>query len=280
MGRLYLIATPIGNLEDITLRALRLLQEVDLIAAEDTRHTGRLLAHYEISTPQISYHDHNKLTQLETILHALEKGDVALVSDAGTPGLSDPGYKLVEAAITHGHPVVPIPGPSAVTTALVVSGLPTDAFVYLGFLPRRKTERRRLLSSLAHESRTLVAFETAPRLGATLKDIQAELGNRQITVARELTKLHEEVWRGPVSEALERFGGGVKGEVTLVIAGASEPAPWDQARVIEAVRRFMEQGLSHREAVREVTELCGWSRRDIYGMTIDLDKRKDERRND
>jgi 16S rRNA (cytidine1402-2'-O)-methyltransferase len=139
MGTLYLIATPIGNLEDITLRALRLLCEVDLIAAEDTRHTGRLLAHYEVETPQISYHEHNKLGRLEAVLQALETGDVALVSDAGTPGLSDPGYELVQAAIQHEFPVVPIPGPSALTAALVASGLPTDAFVYLGFLPRRPT---------------------------------------------------------------------------------------------------------------------------------------------
>jgi 16S rRNA (cytidine1402-2'-O)-methyltransferase len=197
MGTLYLVATPIGNLEDITLRALRLLREADLIAAEDTRHTGRLLAHYGIHTPQISYHEHNKLTRLDTVLQALETGNVALVSDAGTPGLSDPGYELVRTAIAHGFTVVPIPGPSALTAALVASGLPSDAFVYLGFLPRRQNDRRRLLHELCDERRTLVAFETAPRLAATLQDIEEILGERGIVVARELTKLYEEIWRGP-----------------------------------------------------------------------------------
>jgi 16S rRNA (cytidine1402-2'-O)-methyltransferase len=270
MGCLYLVATPIGNLEDITLRALRLLGQVDLIAAEDTRHTGRLLAHFEIDTPQISYHEHNKLTRLDTVLEALETGDVALVSDAGTPGLSDPGYKLVQAAIDQGVLVVPVPGPSALTAALVASGLPTDAFVYVGFLPRRATERRRLVAQLADERRTLVAFESPHRLAAALEDIKAALGDRQIVVARELTKLHEEIWRGPVSQAREHFAGVVRGEVTLVIAGASDAPPqWDQERVRERVARLMEQGRSHREAVRQVAQASGWPRRAVYQLTLD-----------
>ena len=277
MGSLYLIATPIGNLEDITLRALRLLREVGLIAAEDTRRTGRLLAHYEIDTPQISYHEHNKLTRLDTILKALETGDVALVSDAGTPGLSDPGYKLVEAAIAHGFPVVPVPGPSAVTAALVASGLPTAAFVYLGFLPRRTADRRRLLTELADEQRTLIAFESPRRLTATLKDIELLLGDRHIAVAREITKLHEEIWRGPVSEGREHFSGEVRGEVTLVIAGASTPPPWGEERVRKAVAQLMDQGISHREAVKQVSQTSGWSRRDIYQLTITIDGLESER---
>jgi 16S rRNA (cytidine1402-2'-O)-methyltransferase len=268
MGNLYLIATPIGNLEDITLRALRLLREVDLVAAEDTRHTGRLLAHYKIDTPQISYHDHNKLTRLDTVLEALESGDVALVSDAGTPGLSDPGYKLVQAAVALGIPVVPVPGPSALTAALVASGLPTDAFVYLGFLPRRRTERLRLLADLADQQRTLVAFESSHRLAAALDDVETVLGDRQIVVARELTKLYEEIWRGTVSEARDHFAGEVRGEITLVITGAEEPPPWDEERVRERVARLMRQGFSHREAVKEVSQVSGRSRRDVYQLTI------------
>jgi 16S rRNA (cytidine1402-2'-O)-methyltransferase len=270
MGCLYLVATPIGNLEDITLRALRLLGQVDLIAAEDTRHTGRLLAHFEIDTPQISYHEHSRLTRLDTVLKALETGDVALVSDAGTPGLSDPGYVLVQAAIDRGVLVVPVPGPSALTAALVASGLPTDAFVYVGFLPRRATGRRRLLAELDGERRTLVAFESPHRLAAALEDIMSVLGDRQIVVARELTKLHEEIWRGPVSQARERFAGVVRGEVTLVIAGASDaPSQWDQERVREGVARLMEQGRSHREAARQVAQASGWPRRAVYQLTLE-----------
>jgi 16S rRNA (cytidine1402-2'-O)-methyltransferase len=268
MGTLYLIATPIGNLEDITLRAVRLLQQVDLVAAEDTRHTGRLLSHIGADTPQISYNDHNKLTRLDVVLNALESGDVALVSDAGTPGLSDPGYKLVQAAIAHGFRVVPVPGPSALTAALVASGLPTDSFVYLGFLPRQSTARRRLLSELSDQRRTLVAFESTHRLAATLEDIQLVLGDRDIAVARELTKLHEEIWRGPVSGARDHFAGDVRGEITLVIAGADEPAPWDEDRVRNWVGRLMDQGQTHREAVKETARVSGWSRRNIYQLTI------------
>jgi 16S rRNA (cytidine1402-2'-O)-methyltransferase len=275
MGTLYLVATPIGNLEDITLRAIRLLQQVELIAAEDTRHTGRLLSHIGAATPQVSYHEHNKLARLDVVLSALESGDVALVSDAGTPGLSDPGFKLVQAAIAHGYPVVPIPGPSAVTAALVASGLPTDSFVYLGFLPRQSTARRRLLSELADQRRTLVVFESARRLNATLDDIELALGDRDVAVARELTKLHEEIWRGPVSGALEHFSGDVRGEITLVIAGAGEPAPWDSDRVRNSVACLMDQGQSHREAVKETARVSGWSRRDVYQLTITREDMED-----
>jgi 16S rRNA (cytidine1402-2'-O)-methyltransferase len=272
MGTLYLIATPIGNLEDITLRALRLLREVDLVAAEDTRHTGRLLARYEIDTPQISYHEHNKLTRLDAVLKALQTGDVALVSDAGTPGLSDPGYELVRAAIERGVLVVPIPGPSALTAALVTSGLPTDAFTYLGFLPRRATDRRRLLAEVVDERRTLVAFESPHRLAEALGDIAAVLGDRRIAVARELTKLYEEIWRGSVSEARDHFAGEVRGEITLVIAGVSDaPLTWDEVRVRDQVARLIEQGLSHRQAAKQVAQASGWSRRAVYQLTISAD---------
>jgi 16S rRNA (cytidine1402-2'-O)-methyltransferase len=218
MPVLYVIATPIGNLEDISLRALRLLQEVKLIAAEDTRTTRHLLNAHNIKTPLTSYHEHSKRAKLDYLLNYLEKEDLALVSEAGTPGLSDPGYELIVAAIEHGISVVPIPGASAVITALVVSGLPTDQFIYLGFLPRRKGQRQRLLSSIVDEPRTIVAFETPHRLGEALSDIGEILGNRRLSVCRELTKVHEEVFRGRVSQAREHFAE-PRGEFSLVIEG-------------------------------------------------------------
>lgn len=218
MPVLYVIATPIGNLEDISLRALRLLREVKLIAAEDTRTTRHLLNAYNIKTPLTSYHEHSKGAKLDYLLDYLEKEDLALVSEAGMPGLSDPGYELIVAAIGRGISVVPIPGASAVITALVVSGLPTDQFLYVGFLPRRKGQRQRLLSSIVDEPRTIVAFETPHRLKETLSDIGEILGDRRISVCRELTKVHEEIFRGRVSQAREHFVE-PRGEFSLVIEG-------------------------------------------------------------
>ena len=218
MPILYVIATPIGNLEDISLRALRLLREVKLIAAEDTRKTRHLLNAYNIKTPLISYHEHSKRAKLDYLLDYLEKEDLALVSEAGMPGLSDPGYELIVAAIERGISVIPIPGASAVITALVVSGLPTNQFLYLGFLPRRKGQRQRLLSSIVDEPRTIVAFETPHRLKESLSDIEVTLGNRRLSVCRELTKVHEEIFRGRVSQAREHFTE-PRGEFSLVIEG-------------------------------------------------------------
>jgi 16S rRNA (cytidine1402-2'-O)-methyltransferase len=218
MPVLYVIATPIGNLEDISLRAIRLLQEVKLIAAEDTRTTRHLLNAHNIKTPLTSYHEHSKRAKLDYLLNYLEKEDLALVSEAGMPGLSDPGYELIVAAIERGISVVPIPGASAVITALVVSGLPTDQFLYLGFLPRRKGQRQRLLSSIVDEPRTIVAFETPHRLREALSDIEEILGNRRLSVCRELTKVHEEIFRGRVGQAREHFAE-PRGEFTLVIEG-------------------------------------------------------------
>ena len=221
MGTLYLVGTPIGNLEDITLRALRILKEVALIAAEDTRRARLLAQRYEIEGPITSYFEGNKLAKLEAVLRALDAGDVALISEAGMPGLSDPGYELVRAAIERGYPVVPVPGPSAPVTALVVSGLPSDSFLYLGFLPRRQPERRRLLAGVAQERRTLVAFEVRHRLRRSLADVEAVLGDRPLAVCRELTKLYEEVWRGTVREARDHVDEvEPRGEFTLVIGGA------------------------------------------------------------
>jgi 16S rRNA (cytidine1402-2'-O)-methyltransferase len=218
MSVLYVIATPIGNLEDISLRALRLLREVKLVAAEDTRTTRHLLNAHDIKTPLTSYHEHSKRAKLDYLLDYLERQDLALVSEAGSPGLSDPGYDLIVAAIERGVSVVPVPGASAVISALAVSGLPTDQFIYIGFLPRRKGQRQRTLRSVTEEPRTIVAFETPHRLGEALADIEAILGNRRISVCRELTKVHEEIFRGRVSQSREYFVE-PRGEFTLVIEG-------------------------------------------------------------
>jgi 16S rRNA (cytidine1402-2'-O)-methyltransferase len=270
VGTLYVVGTPIGNLEDISLRALRILGEVDLIAAEDTRRTRKLLTRYEIQTPLISYHEHNKLTKLDELLNTLQQKDVALVSEAGMPGLSDPGCELIEASIARGILVVPVPGPSALITALVVSGLPTDSFLYLGFLPRRQKERRQLLASVAGERRTLVAFEAPHRLLASLADLRDVLGNRRMALARELTKLHEEVWRGSISQALAHFEENPpRGEFTLVIEGAKEErVAWDEGQVREALAELLAEGVERKEAVKAVSELADWPKREVYKLAL------------
>jgi 16S rRNA (cytidine1402-2'-O)-methyltransferase len=218
MPILYVVATPIGNLEDVSLRALRILRDVKLIAAEDTRKTRHLLNAYDIKTPLTSYHEHSKRAKLDYLLDYLETEDLALVSEAGTPGLSDPGYELIVAAIERGISILPVPGASAVITALVVSGLPTDQFLYVGFLPRRKGQRQRLLSSIVDEPRTIVALETPHRFKEALSDIEEILGDRRLSVCRELTKVHEEIFRGRVSEAREHFVE-PRGEFSLVVEG-------------------------------------------------------------
>ncbi|GAH23214.1 unnamed protein product, partial [marine sediment metagenome] len=223
----------IGNLEDISLRALRTLREVKLIAAEDTRKTKRLLITYDIKTPVTSYHEHNKWTKLGYILNRLEGEDVALVSNAGMPGISDPGYELIVAANQRGISVVPIPGPSVVITALVISGLPTDRFSYIGFLPRKVGARRRLLESIADEQGTIVALESPHRLLAALNDILLVLGDRRVAVCRELTKIHEEVFRSTISQAIEHFTE-PRGEFTLVIEGKKER---DKPQLTEDIER-------------------------------------------
>ncbi len=280
MGVLYLVGTPIGNLEDITLRGLRILREVRLIAAEDTRHTRRLLAHYEIATPSISYHEHNKLTRLDTILAALAEGDVALVSDAGMPALSDPGFELVRAALAAGVEVSPIPGPNAPIAALVASGLPTDRFLYLGFLPRRSTERQAVLDSLTHLNATLVCFEAPHRLLASLADAQAVLGDRQVVVARELTKLHEEFVRLPISEARQHFEHQrPRGECTLLFAGADslppaadEPDPHErEQRLYRRLRELRAAGERGSAAARTMAKELGMPRSDVYQVWLALD---------
>ena len=268
MPNLYVVATPIGNLEDITLRALRLLREVELIAAEDTRRTKRLLTTYGIKTPVTSYHEHNKWTKLDFILGYLEKGDVALVSNAGMPGISDPGYELITAAHQRGIPVVPVPGPSVVITALAISGLPTDRFVYLGFLPHKGADRRRRLESAVDETGTIVIFEAPHRMRAALNDILAILGDREVAVCRELTKIHEEVFRGSVSQAIARFTE-PRGEFTLVIAGKQERGKPELTEDIKGQLRDMRlSGVTAKEAVSRVAEATGLSKKEIYRAWI------------
>ncbi|MGD2252724.1 MAG: 16S rRNA (cytidine(1402)-2'-O)-methyltransferase [Anaerolineales bacterium] len=270
MGILYLVATPIGNLEDITLRALRVLAEVDLIAVEDTRHTRKLLRRYQIETPSISYHEHNKLVRKPKLLQALDQGEVALVSDAGTPGLSDPGYELVRAALEAGHQVSPIPGPSAPVAALVASGLPMDAFTFLGYLPRRASERRRFLRAQAANRATMVAFEVPHRIRQALSDLEAILGSRRhMAVCRELTKMHEQILRGTVQEMREYFDQErPRGEFTLVIAGAPAERAWDEGAVRKALAEHLRQGRSPSEAAREVAAEAGWPRKEVYRLTL------------
>jgi 16S rRNA (cytidine1402-2'-O)-methyltransferase len=269
MGRLFLVATPIGNLEDISARARRTLQEVALIAAEDTRQSGKLLAHLEIRTPMISYHEHNKIVRLNRILAALAAGDVALVSDAGTPGLNDPGYELVRAAIAAGHAVVPVPGPCAPIAALVASGLPTDSFVFLGYLPRRSQQRREALAAWKTERRTLVALETPHRLVQAMEDILGILGDRPLVVARELTKLHEEFVRGTVKRVLDHFRGTPPiGEITLVIGGATDAELWQEADVRKALEKRITGGCPPRQASAEVAEASGWTKREVYRLVL------------
>jgi 16S rRNA (cytidine1402-2'-O)-methyltransferase len=270
MAALYLVATPIGNLEDISLRALRTLREVRLIAAEDTRRTRQLLAAYDVKTPLTSYHEHNKRAKLGYILECLEAGDVALVADAGMPGISDPGYELVVAAIERGVPVVPVPGASVVITALVVSGLPSDRFVYLGFLPRRAGSRRRRLESVVGEEGTIIALEAPHRLGAALDDILNVLGDRRVAVCRELTKVHEEVFRGVVSEARVHFTQ-PRGEFALVIAGRGEAeAPQLTGEVEQRLGELRRSGTGARESVARVAEETGLSRRELYRAWLRL----------
>lgn len=269
MGVLYVVATPIGNLEDITLRALRVLREVELIAAEDTRTTAKLLARYEIKTPMVSFFEHNELARQDEIVRALETQDVAMVSEAGMPTISDPGYRLVHAAAAHGVSVVVVPGPSAVVAALAVSGLPTDRFCFLGFLPRRRVARQQLLVSLRDELHTTVCFEAPHRLLAALQDIQTIWGDRQVVVACELTKLYEEVWRGTVSAALAHFEQrSPRGEFTLVIAGArkQEEPIWSEAAVRRALADLLATGMSRRDAAAEVAQMSHWSRRVVYRL--------------
>lgn len=271
-GTLYIVPTPLGNLEDITLRALRVLREVSLIATEDTRTTGKLLKHFEISSPLISYFEHSQPGRLAQILAALETGDVALVSEAGTPLLSDPGYRLVQAAVARGFTVTPLPGASAITVALSASGLPTDRFLFAGFLPRKAGERRQILTDLAEVQATLIFFEAPHRAQASLAAMAEVLGGeRAVAVCRELTKLHEEIWRGTLAQAAQEWQQREpRGEFTLVIGGAPPPAAWDEAQVEASLREATAAGLSAKDAVKQVTAISGWPKSDVFDLMQQL----------
>lgn len=277
MPTLYVVATPIGNLEDVTHRALRVLREVSLIAAEDTRTTRKLLARHGIralptgrQARLISYNEHNKAARTPRLLAALRDGDVALVSEGGTPVISDPGHDLVTAALEAGFTVTPIPGPSAVTAALAVSGLSTRQFTYLGFLPRRAGERRRLFASLRDDTRTIVAFESPHRLLRSLSDMHAEWGERRIAVCRELTKAFEEVFRGSVSEALEHFADRPRGEFTLVVEGSTGPAAPDFEEVRRDLRQRRADGEPAKRAVAAVARRYGLPHRQVYRLWLEV----------
>ena len=267
MGTLYLVATPIGNLEDMSPRAVRTLRESKLIAAEDTRHTGKLLKHFDIQTPLTSYFEHNKLRKVEAVLNALVSGDVSLVSDAGMPALNDPGYELVRAALEAGHQVIPIPGPSAPIAALVVSGLPTDAFLYLGYLPQKQNDRRKYLKAIAESPYTLIFLESPYRIVESLEDLLAVIGDRQVGVAREMTKMFEEYWRGRLSAALEYFRSQpARGEFVLVVEGIRHKPKdvWEEGRLMSAIEDGLKAGEVPSQLAARLANESGWKRREVY----------------
>ena len=277
MGILYLVATPIGNLEDMSPRAVRTLGAVRLIAAEDTRVTRKLLSHLSLHTPLTSYFEHNKLVKLNQVLGELQKGDVALVSDAGTPAINDPGYELVKAALQAGHSVCPIPGPSAPLAALAASGLPTDAFLYLGYLPRKTTERRNFLEGVKDHPYTLILLESPHRLLAALGDLEITLGDRSIAVARELTKLHEQIWRGTIHRAREYFTSSEpRGEFTLVVAGKPRQQEhfWTEKQVMVAVKLGLKLGEAPSSLAKRLAEESSWNRKELYSIIMDQKQNK------
>ena len=265
-GTLYIVATPIGNLEDITHRALRVLKEVDWIASEDTRQTRKLLDHFGITTPQLSYHEHNERERATQLIEKLAAGiNIALVSDAGTPLISDPGYRLVREAIEAGITVVPLPGPSAAVAALSASGLATDQFRFCGFLPAKGTQRRKLLEEQKHETCTLIYYETPHRILEALADIDATLGARQVVVAREVTKMHEEFLRGTAAEVMAVLGArpSVKGEITLMIARATVPEV-SAVPIPQAVRALESAGMARMDAIKQIARERGLPKREVY----------------
>lgn len=270
-GVLYIVATPIGNLEDVTLRALRILKEADLIAAEDTRHTKKLLAHYGIDRPLTSYHEHNEKTKAHDLVIRLEQGqNVALVSDAGTPTLSDPGYRLVREAIKAGVNVVPVPGPSAMAAVLSASGLATDRFAFEGFLPAKKRLRREKLGRLREERRTLVFFEAPHRLKESLRDLLELLGDRQVVLGREVTKVHEEFVRGSLSEVSARMDRGEpRGEITLVVEGSEGEAAPPEDLLRTEIQRLRRKGLRVKEIAELLGEKFSSSKREIYRLALE-----------
>jgi 16S rRNA (cytidine1402-2'-O)-methyltransferase len=271
-GILYLVSTPIGNLEDITLRAVRVLREADLVACEDTRQTRKLLEHFGVAKPAVSYHEHNEVARAAELTERLKEGvNIALVSDAGTPLVSDPGYRVVKAAIAAGIPVIPIPGPSAALSALTASGLPTDSFRFCGFFPVRNSQRQKLLEELRTESCTLVFYEAPHRILETLGDIEKVLGGRTVVVARELTKLHEEFLRGTANSIRQELSArpSVKGEITLLIGKAEESQASSMLDPKQEVRALEEKGLARMDAVKQVARARGIPKRELYRRVIE-----------
>lgn len=273
---LYVVATPIGNLEDITLRALRVLREVDVIAAEDTRRTRKLLARYEIHTPLTSYHEGNERAKAETLVQRLEAGEsVALVSDAGTPTISDPGYRLVRAAAGKGLPVTPAPGASAAVAALSVCGLATDRFVFQGFLPSRRGRRREKLQELRDDDRTAVYYEAPRRIRDTLSDMREILGDRAALVGRELTKVHEELLRGTLSELAERLDhDALRGEFVIVVAGRGETPEVDEELLRAEAARLLRTGRKANDVAKLMAQTFPLAKRDAYELVLEIAKRR------
>jgi 16S rRNA (cytidine1402-2'-O)-methyltransferase len=273
-GTLYVVATPIGNLRDITLRALDVLGTVDLVAAEDTRKTARLLSHFEMKAPLVSYHEHNEAERTPELVRRLQQGaSIALVSNAGTPGVSDPGYRLVTAAANAGLRVVPVPGVTAAAAALSASGLATDAFVFAGFLPRKTGPRRRQIQALADGARTVILYESPQRIAALIEELIESFGDRRAVLAREMTKLHEELIRGRLSEVLAALRGRsqIKGECTLLVAGRTdgEPASWDAVRA--DLRRALQSGGRGVSALaKEVAQIHGLPRQAAYAEALKI----------
>jgi len=272
-GILYIVATPIGNIEDITLRALRVLKEVDVIAVEDTRHTQILLNHYSIRTPLTSYHEHNEKTKAVELVKRLAAGQsVALVSDAGTPAISDPGFRLASAAVHGAIRIVPVPGASALTAVLSASGLPTDRFIFEGFLPAGKKARRARLQALRDETRTLVFYEAPHRLKETLADMLVVFGNREGVLARELTKVHEEFLRGVLEQLTSAVDKEVRGEVTLVIRGSAGESRVDEDRLKGEIRELKGKGLRTKEIAEVLGERFGYPKKEIYRVALLAEK--------
>lgn len=279
-GKLYICGTPIGNLDDITFRALKVLEGVDIIAAEDTRRTIKLLNYFGIDNHLESYHEHNELTKAERLIALLKDGKaIALVSDAGMPGISDPGLKLVERSIEEGIDIIPIPGPTAAVNALVVSGMDTSKFVFEGFLIRKGKERDEQLDRLKAEQRTIVLYESPYRLKDTLKDLQQNMTKRKIAIIRELSKLHEEKIYANTDSILSKIAGReIKGEIVLVIEGNQsinvEKEGWEEMELLEHIRLFMEQGMSKKKAIKKVAKIRDIPKRDVYkeAIAIDIDK--------
>jgi 16S rRNA (cytidine1402-2'-O)-methyltransferase len=276
-GKLFLCATPIGNLEDITFRVVRTLQEVDLIAAEDTRHSIKLLNHFEIKTPMTSYHEFNKFDKAKYLVSLMQEGkNIALVTDAGTPGISDPGEELVRQCVEAGIAVSSLPGPAACITALTMSGLPTRRFAFEAFLPREKKEREKILSELANETRTMILYEAPHHLLATLRELYAVLGNRKIVICRELTKRYEEGKQGDLESMIAFYETEeAKGEFVLVIEGKSfseieqeARAQWEEMSIEAHLSHYMEQGMDKKEAMKKVAKDRGISKREVYAAVV------------